>query len=82
MPKEICYLIAQHHDLNYLKYNNDHQAQLIYAVLKIAENVIERVKRQRNSPDWEFIQEAVLEIVGLSQMDYTDLEDDFSELFE
>jgi len=82
LPKEICYLIAQHHDLNYLKYNNDHQAQLIYAVLKIAENVIERVKRQRNSPDWEFIQEAVLEIVGLSQMDYTDLEDDFSELFE
>ncbi len=82
LPKEICYLIAQHHDLNYLNYNKDPQAQLIYAVLKIAENVIERVKRQRNSPDWESIQEAVLEIVGLSQMDYTDLEDDFSELFE
>lgn len=81
LPKDICYLIAQHHDLDYLQYNKEPQAQLIYAVLKIAENMIESVKRQRNSPDWEFIQEAVLEIVGLSQMDYTDLEDDFSELF-
>jgi HD-like signal output (HDOD) protein len=82
LPKEICYLIAQHHDVDYLKHNKEPQAQLIYAVLKMAENMIESLKRQQNSPDWEGIQESVLEIVGLSQLDYTDLEDEFSEIFQ
>lgn len=81
LPKDICNLIALHHELDYLKYNHEPQAQLIYAVLKIAENMIESVKRQKNSADWEVIQEGVLEIVGLSHMDYTDLEDEFSEIF-
>ena len=35
-----------------------------------------------NTPDWEAIQDDVLEIVGLSHLDYADLEDDFSEFFQ
>jgi len=82
LPKDICYLIAQHHAFDYLKHTSDPQAQLIYAVLKIAENMVERVKRQSESPDWEYVQDSVLEIIGLSLVDYSDLEDDFSEFFE
>lgn len=81
LPKEICYLIAQHHETDYLKNTSDSQAQLIYAVLKIAENMVEKIKRQNNSPDWDNVRDDVLEIVGLSSVDYTDLEDDFSEFF-
>jgi len=81
LPKEICQLIAQHHDLGYLGFVKDQQAQLIYAVLKIAENMVEKVKRYNPSPDWEHIQDDVLDIVNLSREDYADLEDDFSDFF-
>jgi len=82
LPKGICKLIVQHHEPKYLQYNSDAQEQLIYAVLKIAENMVERVKRQNESPDWEDVHDDVLDIVGLSLEDYTDLEDDFYELFQ
>jgi len=81
LPKEICQLIAQHHDLGYLGFVKDQQAQLIYAVLKIAENMVEKVKRYNPSPDWEHIQDDVLDIVNLSREDYADLEGDFSDFF-
>jgi len=82
LPKEICRLISLHHELDYLKYTQDPTEQLIYAVLKIAENMVERVKRQRESPDWEHVQHEVLEILGISSVDYIDLEDDFGEFFQ
>ena len=82
LPKEICRLISQHHELDYLKYNPEPEQQLIYAVLKIAENMVERVKRQNESPDWQHVQNEVLEILGISSVDYNDLEDDFGELFQ
>jgi HD-like signal output (HDOD) protein len=82
LPKEICNLIAQHHELDYLKYTTSPNDQLIYAVLKIAENMVEKVRRQSESPDWEYVQDAVLEMLGLSAIDYNDLEDDFYELFQ
>jgi len=82
LPKEICQLIAHHHDNDYLTHTQDPQAQLIYAILKISENMVERIKRQNESPDWSSVQESVLEIVGLSPTDYADLEDDFAEYFQ
>jgi len=81
LPKEICQLIAQHHDNDYLRYAKAPQAQLIYAILKIAENMVEKVKRQNEAPDWSIVMDMVLEIVGLSSTDYADLEDDFSDYF-
>jgi len=81
LPKEICQLIAQHHDNEYLTYTKVPQAQLIYAILKIAENMVEKVKRQNEAPDWCVVMDMVLEIVGLSSTDYADLEDDFSDYF-
>jgi len=82
LPKEICHLIAQHHELDYLTFVKDHQAQLIYAVLKIAENMVEKARRYNESPDWESVQADVLDIVGLSPEDYHDLEEDFSDFFQ
>jgi HD-like signal output (HDOD) protein len=81
LPKEICQLIAQHHDSDYLTYTQDPQERLIYAILKIAENMIAKATSKNESPDWSEVQESVLEVVGLSPTDYIDLEDEFSEHF-
>ena len=82
LPKDICHLIAQHHELDYLDFVKEPQAKLIYSVLKIAENMVAKVKKFSQSPDWDSVQNEVLKIVNLSSEDYLDLEEDFSEFFQ
>lgn len=81
LPKGICNLILQHHEKDYLAHIKDPEMQLTYSALKMAENMLERVKRYNTSPDWEDLESSVLEIIGISHTDYIDLEDDFSEMF-
>ncbi|QBG37068.1 HDOD domain-containing protein [Litorilituus sediminis] len=81
LPKEICQLILQHHDENYLQQLDGSQEQLAFSALKAAENMVERVKRFKLAPDWHYLQTDVLNILGISQEDYTDLEEDFNEIF-
>jgi len=81
LPKDICQLILQHHDNDFFNQITDHKAQLAFAVLKAAENMVEGVKRYNPSPDWADIGEAALDILGISPEDYGDLENDFAELF-
>ena len=82
LPNELCLLILQHHEVDYLSDIVGNKEQLAFAALKAAENLVERVKRHNVSPDWEGIKEAALEVLGITSIDYDDLEDDFVELFE
>jgi len=82
LPKELCSLILQHHEVDYLSDILGNKEQLAFAALKAAENLVERVKRHNVSPDWEEIKEAALDVLGITSIDYDDLEDDFAELFE
>lgn len=81
LPKELCQLILRHHDQAYLSTPDGSQEQLAFAALKAAENMVERVKRSSLSPDWPLLEDDVFDILGISPIDYEDLEDDFSELF-
>lgn len=81
LPKDICQLILQHHDPDFFNRVTDPKAQLPFAALKAAENMVEKVKRYNPSPDWADVGEAALDILGISPEDYGDLEDDFAELF-
>jgi HD-like signal output (HDOD) protein len=81
LPKEICKLILEHHELEPIKEVSGTQEQLALAVLKAAENMVERAKRHTNSPDWEDAKDYVLDILGISSIDFDDLQDDFLEVF-
>lgn len=81
LPKSICTLILQHHDLTYLNRVSGCDEQLAFAVLKIAEQMVEKVKRHNISPDWADIKVEALNILGISAMDYEDLADDYAEVF-
>jgi HD-like signal output (HDOD) protein len=80
LPKDICELILRHHEPNYLRHIYGNEEQLAFAALKAASNMVERVKRHNDAPDWEEVRDNVLDTLGLSISDYEDLEDDFSEL--
>jgi len=81
LPKEMCALILQHHEANYLMRITGSQEQLAFAALKASENMVERVKRLKLAPDWVSMQDDVLSVLGISESDYADLEEDFNEIF-
>lgn len=82
LPRHLCHLILIHHDFQSIKNESDDLALLSMAVLKAAENITEKAKRHQESTDWPHIKDHVLDILGLSEVDFSDLEDDFAELFD
>lgn len=80
LPNEICRIILQHHDVTYLSDITGSTEQLAFAILKAAENLVERVKRHHVSPDWECVEAGVFNALGISAIDYTDLEDEYFSL--
>jgi len=80
LPKNICQLILQHHDEKYLSPITGSQDQLAFAALKAAENMVERVKRFKLAPDWHQHSAQVLSVLGITEEDYTDLEEDYNDM--
>ena len=81
LPSEICQIILRHHEVDYLDEITDSTEQLAFAILKAAENLIEQTRRQSVTPDWESVREAVFDVLGISDMDYSDLEDGYTLLY-
>lgn len=79
LPKEICQLILQHHENYYLLSNVDSEYKIAFAALKAAENIVERVKRFNYAAGWEESEKLILDVLGISTVDYADIHDDFSE---
>jgi len=75
LPSDICQIILRHHDIDYLNEITGSKEQLSFAILKAAENLVERIKRQSEAPDWVHVQEGVFDVLGISAMDYSDVED-------
>ncbi|MCW8833826.1 MAG: HDOD domain-containing protein [Colwellia sp.] len=81
LPKEICQLILQHHDHSYLFSHADEKYKIAFAALKAAENLVERTKRFNYSKEWQESGKQFLDILGITAVDYDDIEEDYSELF-
>ncbi len=79
LPKEICQLILQHHDHRYLSSNVEDEYKIAFAVFKAAENMVEREKRFNYAAGWQESEKLILDILGISVIDYADIEEDFSE---
>ncbi|WP_155759869.1 hypothetical protein [Vibrio coralliilyticus] len=47
----------------------------------MAENFVERAKRHSVSPDWQDVELGVSEVLGLSTVDFEELEDDYDDLY-
>jgi len=81
LPKEICELILRHHDLDFIATPLSDRAQLAFAIFKVAENLVEIMKRQNDSPDWFYVKDNALNVLGITLCDYVDLEDEFVDKF-
>ena len=81
LPKEICDIILQHHNIKFFDTIVGSEAQLTLATLKMAEHFVERAKRHNVSPDWQEMELTVSEVLGLSTVDFNDFEDDYADLY-
>ena len=82
LPKDICQVILNHHDADFLTTSKSHVQTLLYATLKTADNIVSSVRRRQNIQGWDQIKEACFEELGIEEYKYQDLCEDLAELWE
>ena len=67
LPKDICQIILQHHDREYLNKLDNSSEQNLFAVLKLAEHIVSLKYLNYESADWLYIETAVLSILAIDK---------------
>ncbi|MCG7495671.1 HDOD domain-containing protein [Vibrio sp. Of7-15] len=76
LPKPLCNLILQHHELDFLEQDEDPTNQISFAILKMSENIVNRHKRFKDTADWPYVADKVFDTLGICDLDYSDMEDE------
>lgn len=83
LPRNLCQLILRHHEIDFLEASDvSHEQKDLYALAKLASNILSQHYQLKDDVEWNLIKESVLGHIGLSQMDYGDLEEDTKEVFK
>jgi len=69
LPKDVCQIILQHHERDYLDKLNGSQEQDLFSILKLAEHIISLKYLDCASPDWPYLEEAALSILAIKKED-------------
>ncbi len=80
LPKDICKIILQHHERDFLNKITGSEQQDFYAILKLAEHII--TLRYHDSPatDWPYIETQVLDVLGIDTDDLADIIEEMNTL--
>ena len=82
LPRDICKVILNHHEADFLQHNKDHMENLVYATLKIADNLVSSIKRRQNIEGWNDVKESCYVQLGINEDIYLDLREDIEELWQ
>ena len=82
LPKDICQVILNHHERDFLANNKSHMESLVFATLKIADNMVCTLKRRQNVQGWDDIKEECFQQIGIDEHKYDDLCEDVEELWQ
>jgi len=82
LPKDICNVVLNHHENDFLQHNHDHASNLVYATLKVADNMVSQLKRQQNIQCWPWVKEACFDQLGIEEHKYVDLREDLQDLWD
>ncbi len=80
LPKDLCNLVLRHHDNEVLNTQSSGTFEWMYAVLKIADNLIQKSRSHQDSEDWLAVKEDVLSFIGMNHDDYNNIEEDLCEM--
>ena len=73
LPKDVCQIILQHHERDYLNKLNGSPEQDLFAVLKFAEHIVSLKYIDSPSPDWAYLEEAVLSVLAINKADLAEI---------
>lgn len=82
LPRDICQVILNHHEADFLARNKSHMENLVFATLKIADNMVSSLKRRQNVQGWDDMKEECYSQVGMDEDQYHDLSEDLEELWQ
>ena len=73
IPRDVCQIILQHHDREFLEVIDNSQGQDLYAILKLSENIAALIHTDRESADWVFVKKQVMAVLELNETDLKEL---------
>ena len=79
LPKDVCQIILQHHDRNYLNNLNGTEAQDLFAVLKLSEHIASLKYSDCESADWSYVEDKVTRILAIDKQSLQTLINDFTD---
>ena len=83
MPRVICEFVARHHDpLIMSDPNTDAMQKDLFAILKLSENTLHKLRRADEHSEWSIFQGRILDHFGMSDIDYEEVEADLMEAFK
>lgn len=82
LPKSLCELILRHHEPEFLRASDASNEQKdLYALAKFAGNVLSQYHVRKDEAEWSLVKDGVLGHLGLSDMDYNEIQEDIKETF-
>jgi len=82
LPKNLCELILRHHEADFLGASDISQKKKdLYALVLISSNVLSQFLSGKDDSEWYLGRESVLGYLGLSDIDYEEIEIDAKEEF-
>ncbi|GGY32978.1 HDOD domain-containing protein [Bacterioplanes sanyensis] len=73
LPTDICHVILNHHNLEYLSYNTDYEENMLLAALKIADNLYRQLTLAKDDHQWQTHRQQYFEQLGMMEHDYLDI---------
>ena len=67
LPKDVCQIILQHHDRNFLNELNGSPGQDLFAVLKLSEHLVSLKHSDYGSTDWPYVAAKVAELLTIDE---------------
>lgn len=83
LPTGLCQLILRHHEPDFLGDNNNTDlSKHLYVLAKLASNILAQYVAMKDDSEWLLAKDDVLGYLGLSDLDYADLEQDIKEAYK
>lgn len=80
LPSNICQIVAQHHNKDFLFDPAPFEQKEMYAILRLATNLYTHIKHQHYEGDWPNIRDELLEVLELGPKQVDTLEIELAEI--
>lgn len=82
LPPSLCELILRHHEPDFLQASDvSNEQKDLYALAKLAGNILSQYQVRQDEAEWNLVKDSVLGYLGLSDMDYNEIQEDTKETF-